>query len=160
ESWVLSQLKKLTERTFFSTSPFTNAAAKVLIAVVASAIARSAIIEGGLFTGEIKGGSWSSLLISLIVSGKSLSKLKVEVVSKKFPRSTSDRLGAKIVGLAGKLVCWNGGVCELITLLSSLKGSKLKPRGVEERSSGRVRRGTVLKVLLDPSTIEDPKSGY
>src|SRR6185437_11714367 len=96
-------------RMFFSAPLFINAAAKVLIASAASAIARSAIVEGGLFAGKVKGGSWSSSLISSVVSGKSLSKLKVEVVSKKFSRSTSNRLGAKIVGLAGKLVRWNGG---------------------------------------------------
>src|SRR6185312_16421113 len=47
-SWVPSPLKKLTGRMFFLAPPFTNAAAKVLIAVAASAIARSAIIGGGL----------------------------------------------------------------------------------------------------------------
>ena len=96
-------MKKLIGRTFFPTPPFINAAAKVLIAVAASAIAHSAIIEGELFTSEVKGGSWYSLLTSSVVSSKSLSKLKVEVVSKKFSRSTSDRLGIKVVGLAGKL---------------------------------------------------------
>ena len=40
------------------------------------------------------------------------------------------------------------------------KRGRLKPKGVKGRSSGRVRKGTVLKVLLDPSTIEDPKFGY